>query len=266
MSFPSLVDVGNWTHGAGTQEIVLPPGDTFIDDTVDIRCRAGAVIRGSGPNQSRIVWRGPANKPVFTFSASRGLILKDLTFVLQTPALAAIVVTNAGAGGAYNSTMNEFRNLRIDAARSSGKLQYGVVIDGSAYGGNGHNTEHHVIDTCNISGCTKAGIAVLSSQAHRCKILNNRISDCTIGFWLKQASQTVTDNWGAHCGLLPRAEQCLAGPLVFDRNNFEHVCRFAVCAAGRGEQQLLRNNRSDGMYPPPLTNAWLTEWQAATTQ
>lgn len=266
-SIPPLTfqDEGTWVYGPGTREIVLPPGITYVTDTIDIRNRAGLTIRGNGRMQSSLIWRGGLTadgkkKPVFTSSASKNLVLKDFTLSFDTDALAAIVVTNAGCTGPYISTENEFRNILINSARTSGKLQYGIVIDAEAYGGNGCNSEHHIIEGCTINGCTKAGIAILSSQAHRCKIRNNQVFDCGIGFWLAQASQTVEDNFGGYCGTWLYAGQCFAGALVFDRNNAECCCRFAVCSPSSGSEiYLIRANRCDGMKPQPITSindAW----------
>lgn len=147
------------------QQVIIPPGDWYINDTVLISDVWGLIFRGTGL-ASRFVWSGPDDRPMFRLANCRQCRLSDFFIhvgqsVLQT----GIQVLNAG--GTITSMHNLFENIFIEGV--DGRLQNGFYVGG----GIDANNDFHHWSNCEVTNYALNGWLLVGSQS-----FNNMMTNC----------------------------------------------------------------------------------------
>ncbi len=145
--------------------VTLGPGVWAIDDTIELRGKFGAVLQGVG-YQTRLVWRGSADRPIIRVANSQQCAIRDLWIQAAQAAREAIyLVRDSGAG--ITPSKNVCEHVVIEGG---GYLAYGWHVD---YESHDANNDFHVCRDVTATGYTDAAFYMNGTQSY-----NNEFYNC----------------------------------------------------------------------------------------
>jgi len=247
-----------WIYGPAGGVTQLPAGDITLTDTLVIENQFGPVVQGAGRFLTRIIWKGPAGKPVIAFRSCNHPILQDLTVHCFTPCRSVVCLSTSSAPTVTN-TAALIQRCWFECSNNATDC---IEINNNADGGSDNNGEQHRISDCQINDFKRNGVGIYSTQSHKCEITHCQIKTAnkpgTTGVYARYGSQTIDHCNGGGLDLVVYASDQFAGSCQIINNNFENCKRFVDCRLPSG-QWIITNNRCDGMLPYPLKDNVMDE-------
>lgn len=148
------------------QRLVIPPGDYYVNGTLLVQSVMGLDIVGRGLD-TRIIWVGPDDMPLFRLNHCRSCRLADLFILAEAPLHSAISVTRSGdVDDNIVSTANRFERLWV---QGNHQMQYGIILGD---GGTDANNDFMRFDDVMVANYIEAGWYIALSQVYNTLMLN----------------------------------------------------------------------------------------------
>jgi len=237
-----------WVYGPAGGITQLPAGDVTLTDTLVIENQFGPTIQGAGRFRTRIIWKGPAGKPVIAFRSCDRPVLQDLTIHCFTPCRSVVCISTSPKPSVTN-TAALIQRCWFECSNNANEC---IEINNVADGGSDNNGEHHRVSDCQINDFKKNGVGIYCSQSHRCVIENCQFKTSStpgaVGVYARVGSQTMRGCSGYGLDLVFYGSDQFAGAGVVTDNNFENCKRFIFCGVPNATW-IVERNRCDGMLP-----------------
>lgn len=164
-------------YGPGGCEVLLPPGDYELDDTLEFSSLGSVYFRGGGTG-TRFRYTGPPNQPCMIVSNCYRCSFERFMILTQVESSVGLLVTNKpNARTGWVTTACRFVELQI-GGEYGGTFDVGVNTDNTALGGPDANDEDHEFDGVTTGNYATAGFRQAGENVHQilyrgCKALGN---------------------------------------------------------------------------------------------
>ncbi len=157
-------------YGPGGATVYLPPGVYTVSDTLELYNVGTLVLRGERMS-SRILYTGPAGKPVFDLVQTYRCRVEDLTVFTKTVGTAAAFrVCNRGPKdppATWTTTTCEWWRVHV-ASAEGGDYVNAWDLNSTARGGADANNEHHRFHSCTVGNYVNSAWHIKGSNLHGC--------------------------------------------------------------------------------------------------
>lgn len=182
------------TYGPTLPAVRVPIGDVPLAAPLVVRGAFSPEVRGDSISGTRLVCRTPLpGGYAVEFGGCDRPRLSDLTVKLEAEAAGGVRVCNwlDPSNHATNTTATVER-VWVESARPLG-VRYGVHLDNTAGGVMpNQNGEYHAVRDCVIGG-VHTGVAVGSTQAHRCVVRDTVFADCYHGVYARDCGSQLVE-------------------------------------------------------------------------